>query len=110
MTILRLPLTNDLSQTFTCALGTVGTFNFRVYWNDRAQVWVMDIANAITSSVVINGLRLVCSQDLLKAYGYFPTFGTIVVIDSLATGLDPSVNWLTQGFSVVWVSPDTPTT
>lgn len=103
--ILQLPLSSDLLQTFTCTLGTSGSYDFRVYWNDRAQVWQMDIANSVTSAIVVNGLRLVRSCDLLLPYGLHSSFGTLVVIDGLATGKDPSADWLAQGFYVVWVSP-----
>ena len=103
--ILKLPLTDDFSQKFTCALGTLGTFDFRVVWNDRAQTWSMDVTNSVTSEVVINGLTLVCGVDLLAPYGLHASFGTFVVIDGLVTGLDPSKTWLTNGFYVVWLSP-----
>jgi hypothetical protein len=103
--ILKLPLTDDFAQTFTCTLGNVGTFNFRVVWNDRAQIWGMDITDAVSNVVIINGLTLVCGVDLLAPYGLHASFGTLVVIDGLVTGLDPSMSWLTNGFYVVWLSP-----
>ena len=104
--ILTLPISTDLNQTFTATLGSVGTFDFRVYWNARALVWQMDISNTDTQAVVISGLRLAVGSDLLAAYGLRPTFGAVVVIDVFGSGDDPTIDGFGSAHLAGWFSPD----
>jgi hypothetical protein len=67
MTAYEIP-TAPRPQRFTISLG--GTvYNLKLSWCDPAACWILDIADA-GGALLLAGIPLVTSADLLEQYGY----------------------------------------
>jgi hypothetical protein len=54
-------------------------------WNDIAQSWFIDMANATTNEVIVSGIPLITGADCLAGLGYLGIGGQLIV----ATNGDP---------------------
>jgi hypothetical protein len=102
--IAALPLTTDTPQTFTTQLGAT-TYQFNLYWNDRSNVWLMDLVNPTTQTPIVTGLALVLGADLLAPYSL--GIGSLIVIDETGTHTEATVTSLGTTTNVYWIDPAT---
>lgn len=101
--IAQLPLSTDCPQSFTCQLGN-NTYQFDLTWNERSQVWVMNISDPVSQNPIVTGLSLTLGVDLLKAYAL--GIGALVVWDETGSHTEATVTSLGSSVNVYWISPD----
>lgn len=78
MTTFVIPLTN-VPQSFEIALAGIN-YQITSYWNNAPDAgWVIDIANADTSVVIIAGLPLTTGANLLESLDYLGINGELWV-------------------------------
>ena len=103
--MVKLPLTSDPFRSFTTIVN--GTrYQVTTRWNDRAQVWVMDLDDPTTGSNLARGMPLVLGSDLLASFA--PQLGSLLVVDTNADsgqGVDAGVDDLGARVQVLWFSP-----
>ena len=83
----ELPLSPQ-PQRFVTTLNGV-KYQMTVTWNFVAQVWVLDIADAVGASIVA-GIPLVTSMDLLEQYGYLELAIALYAATSFNTEAPPT--------------------
>src|ERR1019366_10409821 len=64
---LELPPSTDRPQSFTTQLGSA-VYQFDLRWNDRSNVWTMDISDPVSGNPIVSGLAVVLGADPLKPY------------------------------------------
>jgi hypothetical protein len=101
--ISEVPVASDPAQSFTTQLGP-RKIQFDLRWNDRASVWVMDLTDDATGSVLLRGIPLVLGCDLLEPYNL--GLGRLVVIDTSRTNTDASYDDLGTRVKLYWLSAD----
>lgn len=99
----KLPLTTDCPQSFTCQLGDT-VYQFDLRWNDRSNVWTMDISNPFTQQSLATGVPLVLGGPLIRQYAL--GIGDFVTWDETGTGTEASLTSLGTTTNVYWISPD----
>lgn len=99
--IYLLPLVN-IPQIFTIDLGgTTYTLTFK--WNDIAQSWFMDIADA-TSTPLACGIPLICGADLLQQLAYIGIPGSLFVYTNGMAYAVPTIDNLGDNCNVYFQS------
>jgi hypothetical protein len=101
--MLQVPLTTDNPQSLNTQLGDT-TYQFNLIWNQRSQIWMMDIVDPIAQEPIASGLALVLGADILKPYAL--GIGALVVVDETGTGTEATLTSLGASVNVYWVSPD----
>lgn len=100
----KIPVTSDPSNTFTMSLG--GTqYRFTTKFNERSQVFTMDIADVETDTLLVSGMPLILGSDILATF--CPRIGKIFLIDKEADvgyGRNPLPDDLGTRVEVVWLS------
>ena len=64
-------------QTLSISLAGV-TYNLKIKWNSMAQCWIMDISD-ISDNLILGGVPLLPTADLLAQYQYLGIGGQMVV-------------------------------
>ena len=78
MSTILIPLVN-IPQTFDIALAGV-TYTLTCKWNDATDgVWLLDIADSLTDTMIIAGIPLVPGVDLLSGLEYVGIDGSLFV-------------------------------
>ncbi len=101
--ILELPFSNDPAQSFVTQLGD-RKFHFDTRFNDRSDVWTLDLADATTKTPLVTSLPLVLGQDLLEPYNL--GIGSILCIDTSGQGADAGPDDLGRRVKLYWFSSD----
>ncbi|MDR0233588.1 MAG: hypothetical protein LBI31_02090 [Zoogloeaceae bacterium] len=101
--MLEIPFSDAPAQVFQTELDG-RRLEFTALWNDRSNVWTMDIADAITGEVLAKSLPIVLGQDILAAYNF--GLGALVAVDTGNTGMDAGPDDLGQRVKVWWMSPE----
>jgi len=102
--VITLPLTADPCRTFVQTLGDLRA-RLTTRWNERAAVWLLDVADEDTDTALATGIPIVLGADLLLAA--CPRLGTMVAIDTAAepgVGTDAGPDDLGARVQVVWVA------
>lgn len=105
--ILKLPLTTDCPQSLIVTLTGADetfTFQFDLRWNDRSNVWTMDISDPSTQTPIVTGIALVLGGPLIQEYAL--GIGDFVTWDETGTGTEASLSSLGTTTNVYWISPD----
>jgi hypothetical protein len=103
--MIKLPLTSDPQRTFTTIVGDT-RYQVTTKWNDRAQVWTMDIDDSATGDQLVAAMPLVLGADLLRSFA--PALGTMIAVDANADaglGVDAGPTDLGSRVQVMWFSP-----
>jgi hypothetical protein len=103
--VVKLPLTSDPQRTFTTIVNDV-RYTITTRWNERAEVWTMDLVDAASGITVASSMPLVLGSDLLKSFA--PALGSLLVVDTNADpgmGTDAGVDDLGTRVQVLWFSP-----
>src|SRR5208282_1439881 len=79
---LELPPSTDRPQRFTTQLGSA-VYQFDLRWNDRSNVWTMDISDPVSGNPILSGLTVVLGADLMKPYAL--GIGILIVVDETST-------------------------
>lgn len=103
MTIARLPLSPDVSQSFACQLSSRKLF-FVVNFNERSNQWSMSIADDTTGAVLASGIALVLGQELLSPFNL--GIGAMIVYDESRSSTDAKIDDLGTRVNVYWFSED----
>lgn len=69
------PLINQ-PQQFTTVLNGV-RYTLRVYWNDSAQCWLMDISDS-SNNPILQSIPIVTGVNLLSQYAYLGIGGRLI--------------------------------
>lgn len=104
--MIALPLTSDPYRTFTTVLGEV-RYRLTTRWNERAQRWTLDIADAETDGILASAIPIVLGADLLQSF--CPRIGRLFAIDMAAElehGTEAGVDDLGNRIQVVWLARD----
>lgn len=101
--IVKLPLTTDCPQSVNCQLGDM-LYQFDLRWNDRSNVWTMDISDPIAQQPLATGIPLVLGGPLIRQYAL--GIGEFVVWDETGTGTEATLTSLGTTTNVYWISPD----
>ena len=99
---LELPPSTDRPQSFTTQLGSA-VYQFDLRWNDRSNVWTMDISDPVSGNPIVSGLAVVLGADLLKPYAL--GIGTLIVVDETSTNTEAALDSLGSSVNLYWVSP-----
>lgn len=107
MSILVVPLTQDLPwYTFTTSLDGI-SYTLEVQYNVRSERWYMSIADAIGTPVV-SGIPLLINRDLLAPYRtYDVPAGGMVVIDNTGADAEPTLDSFLTTHALYYVEPGT---
>lgn len=103
--MIQLPLTSDPCRTFTTVFGE-SRYRITTRWNERSQVWTMDIADGDTDAPLAAGMPIVLGADLLRSFA--PNLGRMLAIDMAAApgyGTDAGPEDLGDRVRVVWLAP-----
>jgi hypothetical protein len=103
--MIQLPLTSDPCRTFTTVFGD-SRYRVTTQWNERSQVWTMDIANGDTDAPIVAGMPIVLGADLLQSFA--PSLGTMLAIDMAAAagnGTDAGPEEIGDRIQIVWLAP-----
>lgn len=76
------------AQQITISLASV-TYTLTVKWNDEANVWVLDIADA-NNNPILTGIPLVTGTDLLGQFAYLNFGGKLIAQTDYNLTLPPS--------------------
>jgi hypothetical protein len=101
--MLNVPFTPDYDQRFTSQLGDV-RYVFDARWNERGQVWTLDIARESDGVQLIAGVPLLGGQDCLAPYAL--GIGGLFPIDLSLTDSDPGPDDFGERVIVTWFSND----
>jgi hypothetical protein len=107
--IIRLPFSSDPNQTVTIQLGSKttqfsGNYQFWAYFNDRVGVWCIDISDANSGVIILQGIPLVLGCDLLAPYKL--GIGMLIVFDETSSNKEATFDSLGDITNVYWISPD----
>lgn len=103
--MIRLPLTSDPSRTFTTPFGD-HRYRLTTRWNERAEVWTLDLADGDTDAPLALSIPLVLGADLLAAFA--PALGTMFMVDTAAEvghGTDAGPEDLGERLQLIWLAP-----
>ena len=98
---LELPPSTDRPQSFTTQLGSA-VYQFDLRWNDRSNVWTMDISDPVSGNPIVSGLAVVLGADLLKPYAL--GIGTLILVDETSTNTEAALDSLGSSVNLYWVS------
>lgn len=84
----EIPLSPE-AQTFRITLGGVA-YEVRILWNTYDSMWVLDLANALTSAKVLSGIPLVAGLNLLEPFDYLNLGGELIATTDGAELLPPT--------------------
>lgn len=101
--IVQLPVSNDPIQSFTIQLGPI-KYILYIQWNDRANVWTMDVTAEASGDVLVTGIPMLLGCDLWQPY--LLGNGSMIVWDENGTGADATFTDLGSRVNVYWISPD----
>jgi len=101
--MLVVPFTSDYDQRFTSQLGE-DKYVFDARWNERGQVWAVDITRDADQVELIAGVPLLAGQDLLAPYAL--GIGGLVVADLSLKDTDPGPDDFGERVIVAWLSND----
>jgi len=101
MAALELPVRSDVkSYTFTVELdGTLYTLRFK--YNDRTELWTMDIADAINNDI-LNGVRLLTNIALIDVVKEGIPPGEFILIDETGEDRNPGENDLGNDVKLIY--------
>lgn len=103
--MIRLPLTSDPCRTFTTVIGEA-RYRITTTWNDRSQVWTLDIADGDTDAPIASGIPVVLGADLLLSFA--PELGRLIAVDMTSApgyGTDASAEDLGDRIQLLWLEP-----
>ena len=94
-----------ISNNFNCRLEVDGEkkyFNFAFRYNAISKMWFVDIKDINKNQMLLNGLPLVPSQDLLEQYKY-KNMGSAYLIPRNETDEEyPSYDTLKNNWALLW--------
>lgn len=102
--MVKIPVTSDPANTFTMPLGGV-QYKFFTKFNERSQVFTMDITDVETDTLLVSGMPLILGSDILATF--CPRIGKIFLIDKEAEvgyGKNPLPDDLGKRVEVIWLS------
>jgi hypothetical protein len=100
----EVPLQAKTPQVFT--IGMAGTtYTMHVHWCGPAQAWILDIYDAIGTTLLIGGMAMVTGVDLLKPYGYLDIGGALVVQSDQDPDAAPTFENLGKTSHLYFVTP-----
>jgi hypothetical protein len=101
--MLVVPFTPDYDQRFTSQLGD-DRFVFDARWNERGQVWTVDITRDSDQELLIAGIPILAGQDILSPYAL--GIGGLVPMDLSLKDTDPGPDDFGERVIVAWFSND----
>lgn len=101
--MLEIPFSSAVAQVFDTRLGD-RFIRFTAYWNDRSNVWTMNLADADTGQVMATSIPILTGQDLLAPYNF--GLGATVPYADDALGRDAGADELGGRVKVWWLSPE----
>jgi hypothetical protein len=102
--MIQLPLTSDPSRTFTTVFGDTH-YRLTTRWNERAQVWTLDIADGDTDEPLVGSMPIVLGSNILRSFR--PDLGSMMVIDTAAAvdeGTDAGPDDLGSRIQLIWLA------
>lgn len=101
--MLIVPFTADYDQQFTSQLGDE-KFTFNARWNERGQVYTVDITRDSDQELLIAGVPFLAGQDILSPYAL--GIGGLIVTDLGLKDTDPGPDDFGERVIVTWLSND----
>jgi hypothetical protein len=101
--ILEIPILESVAQEMVIQFGNV-KYRLGLQYNERSQIWTMNIMEEVSKSFLIYGMPLVLGQELLAPYNF--EIGRMVVFDKNKDGKDPTFTGFSADAVLVWFSAD----
>lgn len=96
-------MTTDKNQSFRTTLdGT--TIRFVVYYNERQNVWYLDIQSIENDNVFVKGLALLTGVDILRQYNL--NLGSLLMLNVDESLEDASPDNLGVSLVLEYLTPD----
>jgi hypothetical protein len=104
-----IPLQPARSQTFRVTLQSI-EYTFKLAWNAVAQIWILDIYDALGTTPIIRGVPLVTGTDLLGQFAYLQVAAHAVLMalsvgPAVSPDEPPTFNNLGIDGQLIYVSP-----
>lgn len=99
--MIDIPILNSRAQELVITLGGV-SYRLQFQYNERAEIWTMNILQEVGKVVLIQGLPLVLGQNLLEPYNF--NMGSMVVYDNSDKGKEARFNGFATENSLLWLS------
>lgn len=94
---------SEYDQQFTSQLGEE-KYTFNARWNERGQVWTLDITRDPDQELLIAGVPLLAGQDILSPYAL--GIGGLIVTDLGLKDSDPGPDDFGERVIAAWLSND----
>lgn len=101
--IIQLPLTSDPFYVFTTTLGDT-RYDFTIKWNDRGNVWTIDLVDSDTQATIFLGVPIVIGCDIFSPFNIGN--GSLIAWDESGTQIDASFDDLGSRVNLYWFSAD----
>lgn len=102
MAIYEIPLTPE-AQEFTITLAGIN-YRIKLQWNSVNNTWVLDLINAVTSTVILTGIPLVANTNLFRQYGYLNLGGSLVAQTDNNVNIPPTYDNLGDTGKVYFIT------
>lgn len=99
--MIEIPILQSVAQEFVILLGEI-KYDFILLYNERNQLWTLDIIIDASKVVLLQGLPLVLNQDLLEPYNF--NMGHLFIMDNRNLGVDPNYEAFDNKCSLVWLT------
>lgn len=101
--IINIPILNNNAQTLNILFGQV-KYTLYFKYNDRASIWTIDISEADSGKILIEGVPLVLGQELLSPYNF--GIGRLLLIDQREKHLEARFDDFENNARLYWFSPE----
>lgn len=101
--ILDLQITNEPCQRFEITLGETDYF-VEIKFNDRSNVWTIDLTESITNKILFAGTPLLLAEDLLSPFNY--GIGKLMLVNNSAELKDATSENLGSTLSLYYLTED----
>jgi hypothetical protein len=101
--ILEIPILESVAQEMVLQFGNI-KYRLGLQYNERSQVWTMNIMEDVSKLFLIYGVPLVLGQELLAPYNF--NIGKMFIADKNKDGAEPNFTGFTDDAVLVWFSPD----
>lgn len=99
--MIEIPILDSRAQELVVQFGNT-KYRLKLKYNDRSNIWTLDIVVEATKVVLIQGLPLVLGQSLLDPYNF--NIGNMLVVDNVAKNVDADYQGFNNNCSLVWVT------